>query len=112
MIPKKIYLNYVEEEDFDNGAEITWCIDPVSVAGCEMRNREYTDLSQVWHPANEKPEENKQIIAINVLYAVFGGYYNTHKNILMLQSNCLYMGFDAIIRWAYVDDLLPKGGSL
>ena len=43
MIPKKIYLNYVDEDD----EEKTWCVDPVYVEDCEMQNREYTDLSQI-----------------------------------------------------------------
>ena len=43
MIPKKIYLNYVDESDPDK----TWSEEPVSVCDCKMKNREYTDLSQV-----------------------------------------------------------------
>ena len=59
MLPKKIYLNYVDEDD----EEKTWCVDPVYVH-CDMQNREYTDLSQVWHNAKEEPEKGKQIISI------------------------------------------------
>ena len=60
MIPKKIYLNYVHEDD----EEKTWCVDPVYVEDCEMQNREYTDLSQVWHNAKDDPEKGKSIISI------------------------------------------------
>ena len=42
MLPKKIYLNYVDDDDEYK----TWSEDPVYVH-CDMQNREYTDLSQV-----------------------------------------------------------------
>ena len=57
MLPKKIYLNYVDEDD----EEKTWCVDPVYVEDCEMQNREYTDLSQVWHNIYEIPVNKKQV---------------------------------------------------
>ena len=57
MIPKKIYLNYVNEDDEYK----TWSEDPVYVY-CDMQNREYTDLSQVWHPAEEEPESGRWIL--------------------------------------------------
>ena len=60
MLPKKIYLNFVDEDD----EKKTWCVDPVYVEDCEMQNREYTDLSQVWHNAKEEPEKSKSIISI------------------------------------------------
>ena len=58
MLPKKIYLNYVNEDD----EEKTWCVDPVYVEDCEMHNREYTDLSQVWHDSSEIPQHDALIL--------------------------------------------------
>lgn len=102
MIPKKIYLNYVEEEDFDNGAEITWCVDPVSVADCEMQNREYIDLSQTWHPAEEEPTKEQPVLYVTkngkiaVLNKVHAGNWDW------------YVDKYSIILWCYTEDVLPK----
>ena len=57
MLPKKIYLNYVNEDDEYK----TWSEDPVHIH-CDMQNREYTDLSQVWHNIYEIPEIKNRLI--------------------------------------------------
>ena len=102
MIPKKIYLNYVHEDD----EEKTWCVDPVYVEDCEMQNREYTDLSQVWHESKEEPEKGKFLIGIDEdgvsVYKWVG------------QDECGWLSFaecNGLIRWAYLEDLMPKGGE-
>lgn len=102
MLPKKIYLNYVDEDDEYK----TWCVDPVYVEDCEMQNREYTDLSQVWHDAKEEPEKGKLIIGIDDNDAL--AYKRENQNV----GDWLYLAeCFGIIRWAYIDDLLPKGGE-
>lgn len=102
MLPKKIYLNYVDEDD----EEKTWCVDPVYVEDCEMQNREYTDLSQVWHDAKEEPEKGKSIISI--------GATGVSAYKWVDEWRCDWSDFaewSELFRWAYVDDLLPKGGE-
>lgn len=69
------------------------------------------DLLQVWHPSSDKPQENKQIVAINIIYTVYGGFYDADRDIFVLQNKCLYMRWGAIKWWAYLNDLLPKGGE-
>lgn len=102
MIPKKIYLNYVDESDPDK----TWSEEPVSVCDCKMQNREYTDLSQVWHDASEMPKEEEWILlqfgedCYDTL--VLGMYAD------IFRARCKKYGD---IRWAYISDLLPKGGE-
>ena len=99
MIPKKIYLNYVHEDD----EEKTWCVDPVYVEDCEMQNREYTDLSQVWHDAKEEPEKGKSIISI--------GSTGVSAYKWVDEWRCDWVDFaewSELFRWAYADDLLPK----
>ena len=98
MLPKKIYLNYVDEDD----EEKTWCEDPV-YDDCGMQNREYTDLSQVWHNSKEEPEKGKFLIGIDEdgvsVYKWVG------------QDECGWLSFaecNGLIGWAYADDLLPK----
>lgn len=102
MLPKKIYLNYVDEDD----EEKTWCVDPVYVEDCEMQNREYTDLSQVWHNAKEEPEKGKSIISI--------GSTGVSAYKWVDEWRCDWVDFaewSELFRWAYVDDLLPKRGE-
>lgn len=102
MIPKKIYLNYVHEDD----EEKTWCVDPVYVEDCEMQNREYTDLSQLWHEAKEEPKKGECILG-----EYQGGIYQTY---LCGYVDCEWSSYAkvfSLIRWAYVNDLLPKGGE-
>ena len=102
MIPKKIYLNYVHEDN----EEKTWCVDPVYVEDCEMQNREYTDLSQVWHNAKEEPEKGKSIISI--------GSTGVSAYKWVDEWRCDWLDFaewSELFRCAYVYDLLPKGGE-
>ena len=103
MTPKKIYLNYVDESDPDK----TWSEEPVSVCDCKMKNREYTDLSQVWHDASEKPILHKPIL-------IQCGYPLHIYEATALSEDVIWGDFvvlNAIFRWAYIKDLLPKGGE-
>lgn len=107
MLPKKIYLNYSNE---DAGRPITWSDKPVFVPGCDIQNYEYIDLSQVWHSASEEPKCKELLI---VYCDDIGG---------IPIDTVIYPGRDAfpweevvkiysIIYWAYAKDLLPKGGE-
>lgn len=119
MIPKKIYLNYVHEDD----EEKTWCVDPVYVEDCEMQNREYTDLSQVWHDAKEEPKAGRQVIAIKDNTAFCGiyrpydnkGYTPRYQGLYYSEGGCLsgsiWVYWKDVVKWAYIEDLLPKGGE-
>lgn len=105
MMPKKIYLNYVNEDD----KEKTWSEEPVSVNDCEMQNREYTDLSQVWHDASEEPKNTC------VIFENDRGCFRSFACDLPLPID----GLDwkdivycySVKRWAYLSDILPKGGE-
>ena len=101
MIPKKIYLNYVDEDDEYK----TWSEDPVYVY-CDMQNREYTDLSQVWHDAKEEPKKGKLILG-----EYQGGIYQTYLCGYVDCEWSSYVKVFSLIRWAYVNDLLSKGGE-
>lgn len=89
MTPKTISISYTAEDG-------------------TTHSREYTDLSQVWHPASEQPEPNKDIIV---------AAYNVDRNRRDLW--CINLTPDIIadfsrernLLWAYVNDLLPKGGK-
>ena len=113
MIPKNIYLNYVNEEDENKTRSET----PVDVSDCEMMNREYTDLSQVWHDAGEIPQENHK----NIIYQT--NYHSMYNVQIDFIPTCLrsckitsrswgeFVKEVNMRRWAYVDALLPKGGE-
>lgn len=105
MIPKKIYLNYVDENDADK----TWSEEPISASDCKMKNREYTDLSQVWHDASEEPNKGAWIIS-----EYDSGYVTIDWESFTSDFWCGWEGFvlfHDVRRWAYTDDLLPKGGA-
>lgn len=93
MLPKKIYLNYVDEDD----EEKTWCVDPVYVEDCEMQNREYTDLSQVWHDSSEIPQHDALIL-----------FQSIYGDILLIRFQDRQSSMTTIQKWAYIEDLLPK----
>ena len=95
MLPKKIYLNYVNEDDEYK----TWSEDPVYVY-CDMQNREYTDLSQVWHDAKEEPKADSLIL-----------YESIYNDMILMRYAQRESAMKSIIKWAYIEDLLPRGGE-
>lgn len=117
MLPKKIYLNYVDEEDVVWGEDVTWSEEPISVADCEMLNKEYVDLSQIWHDKDEKPQANYKHIMYQTNYC---SRFNVHiASIPTCLRSCKITArsWDEFVkevnmrRWAYIEDLLPKGGD-
>lgn len=108
MIPKKIYLNYVDEDD----EEKTWCVDPVYAEDCDMQNREYTDLSQVWHNIYEIPvNKNRLILFCDKYNCVHSEFipYDVVNHLTQRMWNW-YIENEKFVAWAYAEDLLPKGG--
>ena len=71
-------------------------------------------LSSLWHDASEEPLlENKEIIFLNEQYNAyisesFGGTFS-----YMLEDSYWgrYVNSLKIKKWAYISDLLPKGGE-
>lgn len=106
MLPKKIYLNYVDENDEDK----TWSEEPISVYDCKMQNREYTDLSQVWHDATEEPELTKWAILCHDTKDCYWAE-NRIDTQLFHRNWEEYAKYAMIDKWAYISDLLPKGGE-
>lgn len=97
MIPKKIKKIYINDVD-ENGSD--------------MQNREYIDLSQVWHDASEEPQDKgKPILSYseyfdylfiefpNYLMTKYGGQNNNWETVVLRNR---------ISKWVYVRDLLPK----
>ena len=109
MIPKKIYLNYVDENDEDK----TWSDTPISVSDCDMHNREYTDLSQVWHHYSVVPtESNKNIIHLTTFDEIY--VESIPRCLGGKLTNSSWYDFamrECVLCWAYFDDLLPKNSK-
>ena len=103
MRPKKIFI----QEDSLN----CLCHYDTSCVALVTKNEkeksiEYTDLSQVWHKSKEEPEKGKFLIGIDEdgvsVYNWVG------------QDECGWLSFaqyNGLIRWAFIEDLLPKGGE-
>lgn len=112
MIPKRVYLRAEELEEHITCERMVSC--DAAIGSC---NVEYTDLSQVWHNASEIPQENHK----NIIYQTnYYSMYNVHIDFIptCLRSCKLtqkgwkeFVGENNVKRWAYVNDLLPKGGE-
>ena len=70
------------------------------------RKDNIVDLSEVWHDINILPSENKGII-----YLTKKGKIGVIKAIKSNNWDWYVADKYSIIKWAYVDDLLPKGGE-
>lgn len=103
MTPKKIYILSRDLEILDAETQLTRaliCINP------HEKSTEYTDLSQVWHNAKEEPEKGKSIISI--------GSTGVSAYKWVDEWRCDWLDFaecNGLFKWAYIDDLLPKGGE-
>ena len=73
-------------------------------------DRNLVDLSKIWHDASEEPKDYfKQII-----YQDKTGtcrFTIMHDIVVMLQLKWDDFAAENISRWAYINDLLPKGGA-
>lgn len=103
MLPKKIYLTEQELQDTITCERMVSIDEPY-----RDMTEEYTNLSQVWHDANEEPEKDKLVI-IEVVNSLTPkneiGYYVEYTEDWVVNS-MKTEGFKC--RWVYIDDLLPK----
>ena len=70
---------------------------------------EHPNLESIWHDASEEPTYNHSI-----LYQYkFGRYYFTKKSdaIAFYGNWKNFVEFLSMTHWAYISDLLPKGGE-
>lgn len=74
-------------------------------AGAEWSDNN-PDLLSLWHDANTMPSDSKSIIYLTK-NGKFGVISQVHSNKWDWYVAVKY----SIIKWAYVDDLLPKGGD-
>lgn len=72
----------------------------------DIDDRNLVDLSKIWHDSNEEPTK-KGYLLIQFGNAEYGTFKLRDIDVwrAWLMKNCY------IIRWAYIADLLPKGGE-
>lgn len=69
------------------------------------RKDNIVDLSEVWYTSKKIPKRDKYII-----HKTENGSYDTYTfDYPFLWSE--YVRLNSIVKWAYLDDLLPKGGE-
>ena len=95
MIPKRVYLRAKELNEHITCERMVSCDEPFDCC-----NVEYTALSQLWHDANDIPNDDSLII-----------YESVYGDILLKRFTNRASAMANVLRWAYVNDLLQKGGE-
>lgn len=104
MTPKKIHILTRDIDILDAKTQLTraW----VNLNPHKDRT-EYTDLSQAWHDASEEPKLKAWCI-VQIDENAFDTF------IMAIDKNGSWVKWSRsvnITRWAYIEDLLPKGGE-
>ena len=99
--------NYTEWSD-DGGWSVTNDIELVEKAFIEGAKWTYNNiyLFPIWNDINNVPSDNKSII-----YLTKNGKMGVIKAIKSNNWDWYVADKYSIIKWAYLDDLLPKGGE-
>lgn len=121
-VPERIFLNIAEDTpdgcDFNDLDEITWSKERVSYKDIEyVRKDEPKVKANPWHDANETPNLDEHVLFEFVPNAVRNPplYYRVATASDL--GNFKRSGWkpitpmEIIRRWAYLKDLLPKGGE-
>ena len=92
---------------WSGGAEKPYPISNVAAgttcAYIAIEDRNLVDLSKIWHDASEEPKEGTVILCLTKK-----GNITMHTNINKFLYTLVRIDYD---KWAYIDDLLPKGGE-
>ena len=98
---------YLEEEGYKP------YIEQAFKDGAEWAQREF--VKSLWHDASEEPEDHTDIVYVNENGSVWSEYdyyadnYDDafHTGWLSFVNN----GFQRVIKWCYLSDILPKEGG-
>lgn len=99
----------VELNCFETDREEDWykigCIDGLNAADADP------DTTSLWHDASEEPVGNNWKI---LCQDEMNGCWVENRVDAMLLHNTWneYAGIEMLVKWAYINDLLPKGGEL
>lgn len=117
MLPKKIYLNWLKAYNFDEWSAHTWSEQPVDVVDSDFKSREYTDISQMWRDPSEAPQNNDAIIIYRIAdimcrRGIPYGFMTMSRLLDTKRGWQDWTRINGLQAWAYLDDLLPKGGNV
>lgn len=76
------------------------------------RKDNIVDLGEIWHNNKDIPHKDRKIIAVacnEILCGTFmveAGWYRANINSVKVLAS-----WESIKKWAYVEDLLPRGGE-
>ena len=68
-------------------------------------------LKNLWHPASEEPREFAEVLAEAKITESIKTYISFKRNDALFKNWDAYSSGANIIRWLYIDDLLPKEGG-
>lgn len=68
-------------------------------------------IANVWHDASEEPKKGEDIIALDIDGISVSGIYKDYNGNGIYRYHCFLCEWDAVVKWAYSIDLLPKGGE-
>ena len=65
-------------------------------------------IANVWHDASEEPKKGEDIIALDIDGISVSGIYKDYNGNGIYRYHCFLCEWDAVVKWAYISDLLPK----
>ena len=78
------------------------------------RKDNIVDLSEIWKDSNHISQADKKVVVVNDNGRFISGYLFIDKHTFTVEVNSFYTETSDIgnlYRWAYIDDLLQKGGD-
>lgn len=73
-------------------------------------DRNLVDLSKIWHDASEEPKDRTHIL-MEYGYLNSLGFKSYKTDNRLVNNWDTFKKYYRISRWAYISDLLPKGGE-
>lgn len=107
----KDYVNYLlDKQEYHNEDYTEDDIRQAFENGAMFADRN-PDLSSLWHDASEEPKKGEDIIALDIDGISVSGIYKDYNGNGIYRYHCFLCEWDAVVKWAYIIDLLPKGGG-
>lgn len=96
----------------ENGSEFSKAISmfwmSAFIVGADWADKHQNN---VWHPASEEPTYDENIIAIDIDGFSVAGIYKDYNGKGIYRYHCFLCEWDAVVKWAYIGDILQKGGE-
>lgn len=108
-IPKRIYIKDFQLAECEIEGIADARINAVPYKGGKGNLCEYININSLWHHTSEEPKIDKPII-IQYASLVNGVSYDSNRHIAEYPWERHVENLQ-ILKWCYIDDLLPKGGE-